>query len=177
MFSNLRQNQSIFIIDLTNDPTMREGVVVNIVQQPTNTYQPLGVPNSLPIDIQVKYDDGTVADFPKLQPMLTTATYNGGKVIVCDSRETASQEVENLHNHSQKEIDNIPYHQKMVAKTDEWMQALNPRYKKEKETDNEIQEIKKEVGGVKQEIQNLTGMFRDFLSSNTSSSGRSKSNS
>lgn len=174
MFSNLRQNQTIYIIDLSNEPAMKIGTVANIIQPASPIYQPLNLPNDGPIDIKVKYEDDTIVDFPKLQPSQCTATYNGGKVIVCDSRETASQEVENLHSISQKNIDNVPYHEKMLGLTDKWMQILNPRYAKEKETDDEIKALKNNLQGVNGKLDNLAEMMQNYFAS--SSSGRSKSN-
>lgn len=168
MFSNLSKNQHIFVIDKRDEGALKIGVVDEI--KPQNPYQlNYGVQQSLPFDIVVKYEDGSVETFPQLAPSQSVFTYNNGDVIVCDSREVTQAEIEKIHVYSQKHLDLVPHFEKLLASTEIMMRQLSPNYAKQQETDEKIKNLEDSMNQMSGTLVEVKGMMERMIAGISSS--------
>lgn len=144
MFSSLRQGAPIYVLDKST-LTLKVGTVASATQPTFNQYLP-SMPMQ-PMDITVKFDDGMSNEFKQVQPSLSVATY--GNVVVAETRELMSQEVEQMARASKQQLDNVPYHQKVLEASKKMQEVLNPAYAREQQTDREIAELKSTIKELK----------------------------
>lgn len=165
MFSNLNKNNQVVIIDKSGDGVMRVGIVAEIKQQNTPyQFNPIGVPNTAPIDILVKYEDGSEDNFPQLPANNTVFTYNNGNVIVCDGRDSARSEIEKLHSYAKQHIESTPHYEKILASTEQMMCTIDPRYAKEQQNDADIRNLKCGMQNMQSGMQNMEGKIDNLAS-------------
>lgn len=168
MFSNLSKSQQIFVIDKREDGVLKIGVVDEIKN--VNPYQlNIGLQPTLPFDIVVKYEDGTLETFPQLPPNQSVFTYNNGDVIVCDSRDMAQVEIEKINMYSRKHIDLVPHYEKLLSSSEQMMRQLNPNYAKQQETDEKIKNLEDGMTQMSGTLVEMKGMMEKMIAGISSS--------
>lgn len=111
MFSGLRQNALIYILEKGETPTLKVGQVVSVSNptpryaQPTNPYSAFSQNVEQVVDISVKTDDGTAVDFKQLPASLAIA--NQGSVVVADNKEAMTSEVEAMLRTSRSVVESV----------------------------------------------------------------------
>lgn len=173
MFQGLRQNGLFYILEKGEDLRLRVGQVAS-VSNPQPKYgqfgaQSFGGQPEMTVDVRVKVDDETM-DFKQLSASASIA--NSGNVVVSDSKEAMSAEVEGLLRTSKGILDSIPYHEKMLVSCDTILRDLNPSFKKEKEQEEKMSMLEGEVSGIKDTLNEMMGLLSNALG--TSKSKRSK---
>lgn len=151
MFSSLRQGSTLYVL-YKDDLKLKVGTVTSMTQPTFNQYLP-NMPMQ-PIDAVVKFDDETSNEFKQLQPSLSVATY--GNVVVAETKELMTQEVEQMARVSKSQIDNMPYHQRVLEETKRMLAMLNPAYAKEQQTEKELQFLKQEMAELKDLMRGMT---------------------
>ena len=144
MFSALRQGATIYVLYKDN-LSLKVGSVSTMTQPTFNQYLP-NMPLQ-PMDVTVKFDDGTSNEFKQLQPNSSVATY--GNVVVAETKELMMQEVEQMARSAKAQIDNMPYHQKVLEASRNMLAELNPAIAKEQQTEREIVKLKNDIGELK----------------------------
>jgi hypothetical protein len=112
------------------------------------------------VDIRVKVDEETM-DFKQLSANASIA--NSGNVVVSDSKEAMSAEVEGLLRTSKAILESIPYHEKMLVSCDNVLRDLNPSFKKEKEQEEKMSMLEGEVIGIKDTLNEMMGLLSNAL--------------
>ena len=112
------------------------------------------------VDIRVKVDEETM-DFKQLNANSSIA--NSGNVVVSDSKEAMSAEVEGLLRTSKAILDSIPYHEKTLGACDNILRDLNPSFKKEKEQEEKMSMLEGEVIGIKDTLNEMMGLLSNAL--------------
>ena len=148
---------------------LRVGQVVS-VSNPQPKYgqfgaQSFGSQPEMTVDVRVKVDDETM-DFKQLSASASIA--NSGNVVVSDSKDAMSAEVEGLLRTSKGILDSIPYHEKMLVSCDAILRDLNPSFKKEKEQEEKI-------GALEEKMVGIEGTLNDMMSMLSNALGTSKS--
>lgn len=162
MFSGLRQNALFYILEKSNGLKLKIGQVVS-VSNPTPKYrqytpaQPFGQQETT-VDVSVKVDDDTI-DFKQLPSNVSIANFGNDGVVVSESREAMSAEVEAILRNSQQVIDSIPVHEQNVSDCDAILRQLNPVFAKEKQTDERIGALECAIGGVNDKLDALIGLM------------------
>lgn len=164
MFQGLRQNGLFYILEKGEDLRLRIGQVVS-VSNPLPKYGQFGTPNfgsqpEMTVDVRVKVDDETM-DFKQLSASASIA--NSGNVVVSDSKDAMSSEVEGLLRTSKGILDSIPYHEKMLVSCDAILRDLNPTFKKEKEQEEKMTMLEGEVIGIKDTLNEMMGLLSNAL--------------
>ena len=136
MFSALRQGSVIYILEKGENPTLKVGQVVSITQP---NYSNNFLMNGSTIDINVKVGDQNM-DFKNVPSSQSTATYNN--VIIAETKELMSNEVDNMLQSSKSIVDSVTYHNNVIASCENILKELNPRFAKEKERDEDINNLK-----------------------------------
>ena len=169
MFQGSRQGNLFYILEKGDELKLRVGQVVS-VSNPQPKYGQFGAPNfgsqpEMTVDVRVKVDDETM-DFKQLNANASIA--NSGNVVVSDSKDAMSAEVEGLLRASKAILESVPYHEKMLISCDNVLRDLNPSFKKEKEQEEKI-------GALEEKMVGIEGTLNDMMSMLSSALGQSKS--
>lgn len=140
MFSALRQGSVIYILEKGENPTLKVGQIVSITQP---NYSNNFLMNGSTIDINAKVGDQNM-DFKNVPSSQSTATYNN--VIIAETKELMSNEVDNMLQSSKSIVDSVTYHNNVIASCENILKELNPRFAKEKERDEDITNLKDKMG-------------------------------
>ena len=173
MFQANRQGNLFYILEKGEDLRLRVGQVVS-VSNPQPKYGQFNTPtfgtqSEMTVDVRVKVDDETM-DFKQLSANASIA--NSGNVVVSDSKDAMSAEVEGLLRTSKGILDSIPYHEKMLVSCDAILRDLNPTFKKEKEQEEKIGMLEEKMVGIEDTLGEMMNMLSSALG--TPKSKRSK---
>jgi ribosome-associated translation inhibitor RaiA len=164
MFQGVRQNGLFYILEKGDDLRLRVGQVIS-VSNPQPKYGQFNTPTfgsqpEMTVDIRVKVDDETL-DFKQLSANASIA--NSGNVVVSDSKDAMSAEVEGLLRTSKAILESIPYHEKMLSSCDNVLRDLNPSFRKEKEQEEKMTMLEGEVIGIKDTLNEMMGLLSNAL--------------
>ena len=164
MFQGLRQGGMFYILEKSDDINLKIGQVVSVSnpQPKYNQYQTANAfsqPEMI-VDVKVKVGEETM-EFKQLSANMNIA--NSGNVVVSDSKEAMSAEVEGLMRNSRQIIESIPYHEKMVVSCDAMLRELNPAFAKEKEQEEKMSMLEGEVTGIKETLGEMMNMLSSAL--------------
>ena len=132
MFSALRQGSVLYILEKGENPTLKVGQVASITQP---NYNNNFLMNGSTMNISVKVGNETM-DFKDAPGSQAIANY--GNVIITETKELMSNEVDNMLQNSKSIIDSVPYHNNVISACEGILKDLNPRFAKEKERDEDI---------------------------------------
>lgn len=153
MFSALRQNSNIYILDKNNVPTLKIGQVVNI-----STPQFYGINQTVDITVNT---NGENIDFKKIPANLSVANINN--VIISENQDNLSIEVESMIRNSKEIIDNIDYHKSVITAGEDILKKLNPKFAKDKEQEEKINNLENTVTKMQDNIQDIKTMLQNVL--------------
>ena len=169
MFQANRQGNLFYILEKGEELRLKIGQVVSVSNPQPKYGSQFSVPafgqSEMTVDIRVKVDEETL-DFKQLSANASIA--NSGSVVVSDSKEAMSAEVEGLLRTSKAILDSIPYHEKMLGACDNILRDLNPSFKKEKEQEEKI-------GALEEKMVGIEGTLNDMMSMLSSALGQTKS--
>lgn len=166
MFSGLRQNSLFYILDKSNTPTLQIGQVVSVSNEqpkyPTGyapgSYNPH--PMETTVDVKVKVNDSEMT-FQNLPSNMQIA--NDKQMVVSDSREAMTAEVDAMLRNSKQIVESVDYHQQVIQSCEEMLTRINPQIAKEKQQEQDICNLKSDVSGMKGDISDMKGMLSDML--------------
>lgn len=146
MFSALRQGGILYILEKGKEPALKIGQVMSITQP---NYNSNFLSGGSTIDINVKVGEQTM-DFKNVPSSQSITTYNN--VVMTETKELMSNEVDNMLQSSKNIIDSVPYHNSVIKSCEEILKDLNPRFAKEKERDEDISNLKTRIGGIESKM-------------------------
>lgn len=148
MFSALRQNSTLYILEKGENPTLKIGQVISVTQPNYNNY----MINNQTMDINVKIGEDSM-DFRNVPCSQSVTSYNN--IIISETKELMSNEVDNLLQNSKSIIGSIDYHNNVIKSCEEILKELNPRFAKEKERDEDILNLKSKIGGIETKMDKI----------------------
>lgn len=157
MFQNLRQGNTLYVIDKSGVVTLKVGQIVS-VGNPTPVYNTqtagltIGIQPKMEVLVRAKVDDKE-GDFPNLPADRNVHDY--GTMVVTDSREAALSEVDAIKQCAQGVLDSVPHNEATIAACDEIFKALNPSYAKEQERDAAISSLSQRLDGFEKTLVNI----------------------
>lgn len=166
MFSGLRQNSLFYILEKGDTVSLKIGQVVSVSNpQPKYNQFPTMQPYSQPdttVDVKVKVGDDVI-DFKQLPSNLSIANFGQNGMVVSESKEAMSAEVEAMLRNSNSIIDSIPYHKKILTCCDDMLRQLNPQFAKEKEQEEKIGVLEQKMGGIENTLSQMMGMLSEAV--------------
>lgn len=171
MFQGLRTGGLFYVLEKGEELKLKIGHVVS-VSNPQPKYNQLSTMptyNNQPelvVDVKVKIGEESV-DFKQLNANMNIA--NSGNVVVSDSKEAMSAEVEGLLRTSKQIIESVPYHEKVVLSCDSMLRELNPQFAKEKEQEEKIGMLEEKMGNIEGTLNDMMGMLSKALGKNAPS--------
>lgn len=149
MFSALRQGSVIYILEKGEKPALRVGQVVSVTQP---TYNNNFLMNGSTVDISAKVGNDTM-DFKNVPGSQSTANYNNA--FIAETKELMSNEVDNILQSSKSILDSVPYHNSVISSCESILKDLNPRFAREKERDEDINNLKTKIGGIETKMDKI----------------------
>lgn len=154
MFSALRQGSVLYILEKGDKPSLKMGQVVSVSSPSYNNNFMMGAT----VDISTKVGESTM-DFKNVQSNQSVANYNN--VIITETKELMSNEVDNMLQSSKNIVDSIPYHNGVIESCEEILKNLNPRFAKEKERDEDINNLKAKIGGIESKMDKILNLLSE----------------
>ena len=149
MFSALRQGSVVYILEKGEHPVLKVGQVVSITQP---NYSSNFLMNGSTIDINVKVNNQNM-DFKNVPSSQSVANYNNA--IITETKELMSNEVDNMLQSSRSIVDSVAYHNNIITSCESILKELNPRFAKEKERDEDINNLKDKMGGIESKMDKI----------------------
>lgn len=165
MFQGLRQGGIFYILEKGEELNLRIGQVVS-VSNPQPKYNQFataptyGTQPEMFVDVKVKVGEETL-EFKQLNANMNIA--NSGNVVVSDSKEAMSAEVEGLLRTSRQIIESVPYHEKVITSCDVMLRELNPQFAKEKEQEEKIGMLEERMGNIDDKLNKMFDLLSDTL--------------
>lgn len=153
-FQNLRNSNQLFILHKDSAPTLEIGKVTN-VSVPVPKYGNPGMYNQeMIVDITADIN-GTSANFQKLPAMGDIADF-GNNIVVSCNKEAMNSEVSSMKQRSLDIINSIETHQSIIKGCDEILSQLNPEIVEKQRQEQENKALREEINSLKE-------MFREFI--------------
>lgn len=146
MFSALNQGSLVYILDKADSIKFKIGEVVGTTVPQFSTDG-----TGMVIKLQIKIDDNIV-DYNNIPSSASIVSYNNGKLIIAETKQQLQSEVESILHNASYIVEHIEDYQKQILKCEEVLKELNPQYAKDKARDEEFNNIKKEVAGLREDI-------------------------
>lgn len=154
MFSALRQGSVVYILEKGENPVLKVGQVVSITQP---NYSSNFLMNGSTIDINVKVNNQNM-DFKNVPSSQSVVNYNNA--IITETKELMSNEVDNMLQSSRSIVDSVAYHNNIITSCESILKELNPRFAKEKERDEDINNLKDKMGGIESKMDKILGLLQ-----------------
>lgn len=172
MFQGLRQQSMFYILEKTEEGlVLKSGQVVSVSNPQPRYNQFPSMPTTytsqpeMVVDVKVKVGEETI-DFKQLSANQCIA--NSGNVVVSESREAMSAEVEGMMHASKQHITAVPYHEKIIGTGESIMRVLNPQFAKEKEQEEKISALEGRMGNIDDKLNKMFDLLSDTLERNKS---------
>ena len=154
MFSALRQGSVVYILEKGENPVLKVGQVVSITQP---NYSSNFLMNGSTIDINVKVNNQNM-DFKNVPSSQSVANYNNA--VITETKELMSNEVDNMLQSSRSIVDSVAYHNNIITSCESILKELNPRFAKEKERDEDINNLKNKMGGIESKMDKILSLLQ-----------------
>ena len=154
MFSALRQGSVVYILEKGENPVLKVGQVVSITQP---NYSSNFLMNGSTIDINVKVNNQNM-DFKNVPASQSVVNYNNA--VITETKELMSNEVDNMLQSSRSIVDSVTYHNNIITSCESILKELNPRFAKEKERDEDINNLKNKMGGIESKMDKILSLLQ-----------------
>ena len=164
MFSGIRQGNLFYILEKGEDLNLKIGQVIS-VSNPQPKYNQFNTTNAfsqpeMVVDVKVKVGEESL-DFKQLNANMNIA--NSGNVVVSDSKEAMSAEVESLLRNSKQIVESVPYHERVISSCDVMLRELNPAFAKEKEQEEKIGALELRMGHIDGKLEKVLELLSDTV--------------
>ena len=149
MFSALNQGSLVYILDKTDGVKFKIGEIVGTTV-PQFAVDGSGMVMKLSIKV-----NGNVAEYNNVPSAATIVSYNNGKFIIAETKQSIQSEVESTLHNANYIIEHIEDYKSQITQCEDVLKELNPQYAKDKARDEEIANIKSEVAGMKTNIDKI----------------------
>ena len=164
MFKDLRQNTPLYVLYRGEKPRLETGSVLSVGQpvpkMPTNYNAIYPQQPDMVVDVCVKIGSETIT-FEKLPAGSVIADFASvgnttNNIVISSSRDAIRTEIETMFTQSKNIVDSVSYHQGVVQECEEILKGLNPSFAKDKEYENTIKKLEKEMSEMKSLIVSMT---------------------
>ena len=160
MFSTLRQNSPIYVLDKKDSPVLKKGIIETVSPQRSRTGSFYGQPMDMIVDIRVNID-GTSQEFKNIPASLSIA--NDGNIVISETKEAMSTEVDSMLSISKQILESVDYHKGVIEKCEQILKDLNPQFAKDKLQEEKINSLESRIGGVENTLSDIKDMLSKVL--------------
>lgn len=156
MFSALSQGSPIYLLDKTSTPDYKVGEIVGVSYPKMNPYN-VGPQNT--VDLKVKID-GEIQEFNSIPSINTVVSYNGGKIVISESKQGIQTEVENILQNSKQILNNIDTYKQNVIDCENILKQLNPQFAIDKERDERLSSLENRFDGFESKLDKIFNLVQ-----------------
>lgn len=156
MFSALSQGNPVYILDKISSPKYKVGEVIGVSYPKLNPYN-IGPQNT--VDLKIKIDD-EVQEFNSIPSINSVVSYNGGKIIISESKQGIQTEVENILQNSKQILNNIDTYKQNVADCEDILKQLNPQFAIDKERDERLTSLESRFDGFESKLDKIFNLVQ-----------------
>ena len=156
MFSALSQGSPIYLLDKTSTPDYKVGEIVGVSYPKMNPYN-VGPQNT--VDLKVKID-GEIQEFNSIPSINSVVSYNGGKIIISESKQGIQTEVENILQNSKQILNSIDTYKQNVIDCENILKQLNPQFAIDKERDERLSSLEKRFDGFESKLDKIFNLVQ-----------------
>ena len=160
MFSTLRQNSPIYVLDKKDSPVLKKGIIETVSPQRSRTGSFYGQPMDMIVDIRVNID-GISQEFKNIPASLSIA--NDGNIVISETKEAMSTEVDSMLSISKQILESVDYHKDVIEKCEQILKDLNPQFAKDKLQEEKINSLESRIGGVENTLEDIKDMLSKVL--------------
>lgn len=160
MFSTLRQNSPIYVLDKKDSPVLKKGIIETVSPQRSRTGSFYGQPMDMIVDIRVNID-GTSQEFKNIPASLSIA--NDGNIVISETKEAMSTEVDSMLSISKQILESVDYHKDVIEKCEQILKDLNPQFAKDKLQEEKINSLESRICGVENTLSDIKDMLSKVL--------------
>jgi predicted RNase H-like nuclease (RuvC/YqgF family) len=163
MFQSLRPNNQIFV--LHKDKSLLEVGSVVSVSMPTPKYpvpQVFGQPQEMVVDVVAKVNNQDIT-YQKLPANLDIADFGNNGIVIADNKLAMNSEIMSLKQKSVDALNNVNFHQQMIANCDKMLSDLNPEFAEKQQQQAEINELKTQVHDLTKGMSELMKVNKDLI--------------
>lgn len=160
MFSTLRQNSSLYVLDKKGSPVLKKGIIESVSPQRSRTGSFYGQPLDMVVDITVNID-GVTQDFKNIPASLCIA--NDGNIVISETKEAMSTEVDSMLSISKQIVESVDYHKEVIEKCEQILKDLNPQFAKDKLQEEKITSLEERMKGVETNLGDIKSMLSKAL--------------
>ena len=139
MFSALSQGSSVYILDKTSSPKYSIGEVVGVSQP------------------KINYNGQSTVD---LRVINSINTYNGGKIVISETKQGIQNEVESILENSKKIINNIDVYKQNITDCENILKELNPQFAIDKERDERLTNLESRFDGFESKLDKIFNLVQ-----------------
>lgn len=154
MFSALNQGSLIYVLDKTSTPKFKIGEVVGVSSPSVNFNQPGMNYSQTYVDVKVRIE-GEIQDFKSIPSTNSFITYQGGKIVLSETKQGIQQEVESMLQNSKQIVDNIDTYRQNIIDCEQILKDLNPQFAKDKERDERLSSLETKFSGVENKLDRI----------------------
>ena len=156
MFSALSQGSPIYLLDKTSTPDYKVGEIVGVSYPKMNPYN-VGPQNT--VDLKVKID-GEIQEFNSIPSINSVVSYNGGKIIISESKQGIQTEVENILQNSKQVLNNIDTYKQNIENCEDILKQLNPQFAIDKERDERLTSLENRFDGFESKLDKIFNLIQ-----------------
>lgn len=162
MFSSLRQDSLLYVLNRKDNPMLSVGRVVSVsspMPKYPNTYtNPMsGIETTVDITVNV---DGSNVDFKKIPSNLVI--YGDSGVVISETREAMISEIETMKSNSRNVIESVDYHKKVLDSCETMLEQLNPSLAKEREQETKLNNLESRMGNIEKVLAEMNGTLKSI---------------
>ena len=105
-------------------------------------------------------------DFKQLPATESIVNFGSSGMVVSESKNAMSAEVESMIRNSQSILDSVPHHEKTLHACDAMLRELNPQFAREKEQEEKIGALEEKMNGIEGTLGQMMTMLSSALDSN-----------
>ena len=154
LFRDLKQNYPVYILN-KQELSLQQGKAVSI-SFPRLDLNPKSGKSEMVVDVCIELNGKTGT---YTIPEGLSITYAGDLVISTD-RNGLLNEIEAMRSISNQVLSSIEQHKKILSKTSELLEELNPEYKEKQETEKRFNTIEQSVNELKDMMSNFIKEFK-----------------
>ena len=166
MFGGLRQGSLLYVLEKTANGAKLRIAQVDTISNPTPRYGQMaqyGGGTDMVVDVRARVGEEAM-ELKQLSSAQSIA--NSGAMVISDSKEVMSAEVDTLMRTSKQVLESITYHEKVLADCEAMMRELNPQLAKEKEQEEKIDALESKMGNIEGTLNKIQTMLVNLSTKN-----------
>lgn len=152
MFSALSQGSLIYILDKTSNLEFKTGEIIGVSSPRFNSF-------GNTVDLKVKIDD-SIQEFNSIPSINSFVSYNNGKVIISETKQSIQNEVEGILQNRRNIIDNIENYKQEVIQCETILKQINPQFAIDKERDERLSNLENRFDGVESKLDKIFNLIQ-----------------